>query len=365
LGGLKYGGVPIFGIMSIVTNFNTASVESIALAKVGNPQRGETLKMSKELCKFTDEDNPLLTYAFLKPFKNLERYCFSHRENLEMNEMYGYVDNSFKDKEDFLNNGRKVARLLYEKSKHPNIKSGDLCMAYVKDVLVDGETCDALSIVKSESQVPFLEIADRDGDLQLTTHNGIYPDKIDKGVLIINSHKAQGYLVYTFDKGGGETNFWVKEFLGVAKLKDNEYKTKRYAEMVSEFAKEGLPEEVDQEDRYRIANNAARFLAEKEEFDTKHFEEEALKDPEVIEKFQEFKQGYQDEEGKPIDETFKIEKKAAKQGVGKFKPAIRLDSGVIIRFTPDFAEAEGSVLERGIDEKSGKKFIKVYYEEEL
>ena len=46
-------------------------------------------------------------------------------------------------------------------------------MAYIEGIQVDGETYDAISIVKSESQVPFLEISDRDGDLELITHNGI------------------------------------------------------------------------------------------------------------------------------------------------------------------------------------------------
>jgi len=309
--------------------------------------------MSKQLCKFDEEDNPLLTFAFLKPFKNLERHCFHHKHNLEMNEMYGLVDTCFKDSDDFLNTGRKVARLLYEKSKHPNIKSGDLCMAYIKGVRVNDGECSAISIVKSESQVPFLEISDKEGDLELTTHNGIYPDKIDKGVLIVNFFKDKGYLVYTFDKSGGETQFWVKDFLGLWKLRDDEYKTRRYAEMCASFAKEGLPEEVDQEERYRIAANASRFLSEKDEFDSQHFEEQVLREPKVIDQFKDYKQGYDDEAGNPIDEEFQIEHKAAKKAVGKFKP------------TPDFSENSEDIFERGFDSEKGKKFIKVYYDEEV
>jgi hypothetical protein len=350
--------------MAIVTNFNTAKVEGIALAKVGNPQRGETLKMSKELCRFGEEDAAVLTFAFLKPFKNLERYSFHHHANLELNELYGYVDSAFKEKEDFLNQARKTARLLFEKSKHPNIKSGELCMAYIDGIQVDGETCQALSIVKSESQVPFLEISDKSGDLELITHSGIYPDKIDKGALIIDYDKGGGYLVYTFDRAGGETNFWVKDFLGARKRRDSEYKTKQYAEMCNSFVKEGLDEGVKEEERFRIANNTAQYMAGKDKFNATHFEEEALKEPELIEQFKSFKSKYQDDEGNAIDEEFEIEKQVAKKVSGKFKPAIRLDSGVIIRFTPDFVE-NSDALERGQDPDSGRKFVKVYYEEEL
>lgn len=350
--------------MALVTNFNTAIVEGIALAKVGNPQRGETLKMSKELCKFGDKDTAVLTFAFLKPFKNLERYHFHHHTDIELNELYGYVDNAFQKKEDFLNQARKAARLLFEKSQHPNIKSGDLCIAYIEGVQVAGEMYDAISIVKSESQVSFLEIADRDGDLELITHNGIYPDKIDKGVLIVNYEKEAGFLVYTFDKSGGETNFWVKDFLGARKRRDSEYKTKQYAEMCNSFVKEGLDDEVTEEDRFKIANKATQYLSEKDVFNAAHFEEEALEDPKVIEKFHSFKSHYQDDEGNAIDEEFEIENTVAKKVGGKFKPAIRLDSGVIIRFTPDFMDGD-DVIERGVDEATGKKFVKVFYQEEV
>ncbi len=350
--------------MALITNFNTAKVEGISLAKVGNPQRGETLKMSKELCLFGDGDAPVLTFAFLKPFKNLERYHFHHHTDINLNELFGYVDSTFKEKEDFLNQSRKTARLLFEKSQHPNIKSGDLCMAFIEGVQVEGKTCNAISIVKSESQVPFLEISDRNGDLELITHNGIYPDKIDKGALIVDYDQGGGYLVYTFDKSGGETNFWIKDFLGVRKRRDDEYKTKQFSEMCNSFVKEGLGDEVKEEEKFKIASSAMQYLAEKDKFNAQHFEEEALKSPEVIEKFKSFKSNYQDDEGNGVDENFDIESQIAKKVVGKFKPAIRLDSGVIIRFTPDFVDND-SVLERGVDAESGKKFVKVYYEEEI
>jgi len=84
--------------MPLVTNFNTAKIEDIVLAKVGNPQRGETLKMSKELCKFGEDDAPVLTFAFLKPFKNVDRYNFHHHSDIELNELYGYTDTIFNDR---------------------------------------------------------------------------------------------------------------------------------------------------------------------------------------------------------------------------------------------------------------------------
>ncbi|MFC4991862.1 nucleoid-associated protein [Rubritalea tangerina] len=351
--------------MSAKVNFNKASLAHVSLAKIGNPLRGESLKTSKDLCKFGEKDKEILTLAFLKPFKNLERYQFHHTSSLDLHEMHSYCNTIFDQEERFLTYSRKIARHLYDKTKHPNIKSGDLCVAFINDLQVDGEICSAISVVKSESLTPFLEISDNDGDLQLTTHNGIYPDKIDKGCLIINHNKEGGYLVYTFDKGGADTNFWVRDFLGARAQKDDEFKTKKYAEMCVAFADEGLPEDMPQEDKYRVANDAMQYFAEKEKFDEKHFQEEVLKEPAIVEKFSSYKDNYKDEDGEPIAAEFEINKQVAKKAGSKIKANLKLDTGVILKFTPDFAERESEVMERGYDEKMEMKYVKVYYHEEL
>jgi hypothetical protein len=346
-------------------NFNKATLSHVTLAKIGNPLRGESLKTSKDLCKFGEQDKEILTLAFLKPFRNLEPYHFYHTSSLDLHEMHCYVNTIFDQQERFLTYSRKIARHLYDKTKHPNIKSGDLCIAYLEGIQIDGEVCDAISVVKSESLTPFLEISDHDGDLQLTTHNGIYPDKIDKGCLIINSNKESGYLVYTFDKGGADTNFWVRDFLGARARKDDNFKTKQYAEMCVSFADEGLPEDMPVEEKYRVANDAMQYFAEKEKFDEKHFQDEVLKEPEIVEKFASYKQNYKDEDGEPLAGEFEISKPAAKKAGSKIKSNLRLDTGVVLKFTPDFAERQNEIMERGFDEKMQMNYVKIYYHDEV
>lgn len=351
--------------MSLVVNFNKAVLESVSLAKVGNQQRGEALKTSKELCKFEEADKDVLTIAFLKPFKNLERYHFRHGTSLDLHEMHSYAATIFDEEERFLAYSRKIARHLYEKSKHPNIKSGDLCVAYLKGVQVGGKSCEAISIVKSETSVPFLEISDQGGDLTLTTHSGIHPEKIDKGCLILNMEREDGFLVYTFDKGGADTNFWVRDFLGAGARKDDDFKTKQYAKMCVDFADEGLPEEMSPEEKYRVANDAMAYFAEKDQFSTKHFQEEVLQKPEIVEKFSKFKDGYADEDGEPLADEFEINKRIAKKAGSRIKSLLKLDTGVMLKFTPDFAERSEEIMERGYDEAMGMKYVKVYYNEEV
>ncbi len=351
--------------MSTTLNFRRAKLASLSLAKVGNPLRSEPLRTSKELCRFSDEDSGVLTPSFLKPFKNLEVRSFAHHSSLELNEVYRYAAALFENPDVLLEQGRKIARHLYNTSKHPNIKSGDLCVALVNDVLVDGDPHQAISIIKSESRVPFLEIADDDGNLQLITHQGISPDKIDKGCLIINSMKDDGYLVYTFDKSGAGTHFWVRDFLGVKFRRDDDYMTRRYADMCVSFAKEGLPEEMEAEDKCRVANQAKSYFEERDEFDLKHFREEALKEPAIIEKFDEFQANQGDEDEGQLDETFTIDKKVARKAGNRFRSTMKLDTGVNISFAPAFKEADESSFERGFDDEKQMKFVKIFYNDEV
>jgi len=351
--------------MSITLNFRRAKLAALSLAKVGNPLRSEPLRTSKELCRFSDEDVAILTPSFLKPFKNLELKSFAHHSSLDLNEVYRYASAVFQDPEALLDQGRKIARQLYNTSKHPNIKSGDLCVALVNDLLVDGEPMQAISIIKSESRVPFLEITDSDGNLQLITHQGISPDKIDKGCLIVNSQKEDGYLVYTFDKTSAGTHFWMRDFLGVKFRKNNDYMTRRYADMCVSFAKEGLPEEMEAEQRCRVASQAMDYFEKRDEFDLKHFREEALKEPEIIEKFDAFQANQDEEDGSKLDESFTISKQVARKAGNKFRSTIKLDIGVNISFAPAFKEVDESSFERGFDQGKQKKFIKIYYGEEL
>lgn len=351
--------------MSTTLNFRRAKLASLTLAKVGNSLRSEPLRTSKELCRFSDEDNTVLTPSFLKPFKNLEVKSFEHHSSLELNEVYRYATAIFENPDLLLEQGRKIARHLYNTSKHPNIKSGDLCVAFINELLVDGEPLNAISIIKSESRVPFLEVADTDGNMQLITHQGISPDKIDKGCLIVNTEKDQGFIVYTFDKSSAGTHFWMRDFLGVKFRKNADYMTKRYADMAVSFAKEGLPEDMVAEDKYRVANQAISYFEEKDEFDLNHFREEALKEPAIIEKFDQFQANQGEEEDEKLEEKFTIAKNVAKKSGNKFRSSIKLDTGININFMPAFKEADESMIERGFDEGKQKKFIKVYYEEEI
>ena len=336
----------------------------MSLAKVGNPVRNEPFQTSQSLCHFKDEEAELLTHCFLKSFRSLELHQLFHHTSLESNELFTYAKAVFDDNDQLLEQGALIARHLYARSNHPNIKSGDLCVALINDIVVAGESTQAISIVKSESKVPFLQISERDGDLVLTTEQGIYPDKIDKGCLIINHGQADGYSVYLFDKSGGSTQFWIREFVGAKPVTNDDFLTKRYSELCVAFAEKGLPDDTLQEERMAVASKGITYLNEAEQFDLKEFESAALEDPEQVEQFKTFKSDYEEEKGEPLQESFTVSKKEAEKAGNRLKSRMKLDVGVTLQFSSGFIHEASRFMERDYDEDKQMEFVKIYFNRE-
>jgi len=231
--------------MSIKLRLNTATATKAVLAKIGNPQREEPLQTSKEVFEIAEKDQETLTALFVKPFKNLIGHRFTHHASLDQHEMNICAKAIFAGEANLLERGIEIAKRLYAKSNHPNIKAGDLCIALLKEIHIEGELVNGLCILKSDSVTPFLTITARNGDLRLSTEQGINPDKIDKGCLILDYWSEKGYYILTFDRGGADTRFWVREFLGVEAVPDAAFLTNAYAKMAVSFLEEKKPAEEE------------------------------------------------------------------------------------------------------------------------
>lgn len=353
--------------MSLTARFNKAQLSTLALAKIGNPLRDEPLQTSRHLCRFKPEDAALLTHCFLKSFRSLDLHQLYHHSSLAKNELHAYATAIFENEDSLLDQGTLIAKHLYAKSHHPNIKSGDLCIALLKNIGLGGrDDVQALSIIKSESKEAFLQISEHDGDLVLSTQQGIYPDKIDKGCLIINYSGEDGYWVYLFDKSGGNTQFWNRDFVGAQPVKSPEYLTRRYGELCVAFAEKGLPEDLGQEDRAEVAQTAIRYLNESEQFDEQEFKKATFSDePELIEKFDEFKSAYEKDRGQELETRFPVSREAAEKVKRRMKSRLRLDVGADITFSSAFLHGAKELLERGHDEERAMDYVKIYYYREL
>ena len=350
--------------MALRVDYSEAHLAGLSLAKVGNPSRDEPLQISKSLCQVPESEADLLTHCFLKSFKSLDPHQLHHHTELSSNELYGYAGAVFDDNETLLEQSGLIARHLFAKSNHPNIKSGDLCVALLDKVKIGDDILQAISIIKSESKVPFLQVTSVDGDLTLTTQQGIYPDKIDKGCLIVNHSRGEGFVVYLFDKGGN-THFWNRDFVGAVPVESDEYLTKHYSELCVAFAEKGLPEEALQEERIDVASKAISYLNENEEFDFDEFQNVALTQPERIEAFDTFKNEYEEENGQELKKRFSVSKPEAKKAKRRLKSYVKLDVGANIKFSSKCLEQAETLVERGYAQAKGMHYVKIFYNKEL
>jgi hypothetical protein len=358
--------------MSTKIRFTSATATGLVLAKVGHPQRDEPLQTSKEVFKVGEDDQEALAAIFLKPFKNLTAHRFSHHSSLDQHEMNVCATEIFASENGLLEKGCEIAKRLYAKSNHPNIKSGDLCISLIKDIEVDGQLLQGLCILKSESVVPFLSISTRDGDLELHTEQGINPEKIDKGCLILNHLTHKGFYVLTFDRSGTDSRFWVRDFLGVVPITDSPFLTNKYASMAVAFMekeKKENPVTADDEappwDTATAARDALSYFEEKDKFSLQEFEEQVLKTPEAKAKFAEHRGKVEEEQGHRLEDNFEISKKDVSKAKKKIKSVLKLDTGAEIRLKPGLAAKSNDLLEHGFDEGRKMKFIKIFFNEDL
>lgn len=125
----------------IMVTFFEASLETISVHHVGNPAENEMYALSEHTLEIKDDIIPtLLMQYFLKPFEKAnEVYHFTHSSgDLNLNEVYHFATQVFADKERFHSASEGLAKHLYNVANHPNIKGGELYVAYFDKVQIEG-----------------------------------------------------------------------------------------------------------------------------------------------------------------------------------------------------------------------------------
>ena len=254
-----------------------------------------------------------------------------------------------------------LAKHLYDQSTHPKIKGGEFYTAYFKDCIVDGDTVDAVGLFKSENKDTFLKVLREGDNFNLESEQGINIKKLDKGCLIFNKERENGYVVAVVDNTnkGIEAQYWIDDFLHVRQRKDEFSNTQNVMTMAKTFVTKELPKafEVSKADQIDLLNKSLQFFKEKDTFDMEEFAHEVMEQPEVIESFHSFKRNYESENDIVIDDNFNISNYAFKKQQRSYKRIINLDKKIQI-----IINGNRQNVEQGEDEKG--KFYKVYYREE-
>lgn len=338
--------------------FDHTHILSLVIHQVGNKINNESLVLSQNVVSLSETIQENLIEFFLSQFKTEEYYQIYHDVALSLNEVFVYVSQIFDDPETQYDQSVNLAKHLYDQSIHPKIKGGEFYTVYFKDCVVDGDTVDAVGLFKSENKDTFLKVLREDGNFNLESEQGINIKKLDKGCLIFNKERENGYVVAVVDNTnkGVEAQYWIDDFLQIRQRKDEYANTQNVMAMAKNFVTKELPKEfeVSKADQIDLLNKSLKFFKEKDTFDIEDFANEVIEQPEVIESFHSFRRNYESENDITIDDTFVISNHAFKKQQRSYKRIINLDKKIQI-----IINGNRQNVEQGEDERG--KFYKVYY----
>jgi hypothetical protein len=176
----------------IMFDFTDVVLDKIAIHKVGNKQIDEKLSLSKKELEPEDWIKDLLIQYFLKAFKHPVYWQFQHQSKLELNEVYTFSKSIFEDDSSFFENSVHLARHLFDRSNHPNIKGGEFYVCHFKELWIDDEEVDGIGLFKSENKENYLKVYNQEGVFEIDGEEGININKLDKGCLIFNKNGEDG-----------------------------------------------------------------------------------------------------------------------------------------------------------------------------
>ncbi|MBI1183190.1 nucleoid-associated protein [bacterium] len=349
-------------------DFTHMLFDKLVIHRLGNKSRDEGYFASAEEHDLLDDQLQVVLFDyFFASFKGEDQFKFSHSADLRMNDMYTYCQNIFHNPETFLDISKHILHHLYEKSDHPKIKGGELYVCLFRDVLIEDELVDAIGIFKSEQKSTFIQVNEAGTSLKIGYYEGIDTKKLDKGVLIFNTLEEEGFMVKTIDALAGnndEAKFWKDDFLGIAPIENSVYTTKAYLNLCKNFVEETMvaKPDVGKKAGLDVVSKAVEYFEQNEDFRLDNFAETVFEEPEIQEKFKEFKKQRVEENRLPLEDTFEISEPVVKSEKKRIKHLITLDDSIQIKLNPNHQERNNHVVERGFDSERGQYYYKIFYE---
>jgi hypothetical protein len=345
-------------------DYTSCNIDMVSVHHIGNKTNEEELITSKTPLELSDVRlRQILLKFFTQPFTGSEFYNFTFsNEDFNLNPLYTFTRQVFDDADCFHENSVSIARLLYELSVHPQIKSGDLFVVYFTRINIGSEPTEAIGIFKCENKQPFLKLDTLSDDFLLQCDEGINVDKLDKGCLILNIKREQGFKICIVDKSNKsiEAQYWRDSFLQLKPCSDDYHYTKDFLTITKKFITKQLPDDLgkDRAEQIDLLNRSVEYFKTQEKFDINEFENSVFRDKIVIESFREFDDSYREENQIAVPDNFGISPNAVKKQSRAFKSVLKLDRNFHI-----YIHGDRELIERGVD-ANGRKFYKIFYDNE-
>lgn len=341
-----------------------AVLERLVLHKVGNKANGELLSLSSAPYILNNDISSLLLKYFTTPFKGSQYYVFSNDADVGFNGMYNCICNIFDDpKTNLYEESCNIAQHLYDVSVHPNIKSGELYVTYMTQCYLDGEIVDAIGIFKSENKETYLKVFPQGDNFDIEQDNGININKLDKGCIVFNKDREDGFVVAVVDNvsKGNEAVYWIDDFLSLRQRQDSFFKTENMLSLCKNFVVDYLPQEYEmtKADQAEILNKTSAYFKENKNFDTETFSDKVMENDDLKDKFKLYKGAYEKEYEMNLDDSFILNEEALKKASRYLRSVIKLDKNFTI-----YIHGKRDRVEIGEDEEKGLRYYKFYFEKE-
>jgi len=235
-------------------------------------------------------------------------------------------------------------------------------MVYIKDCQLNDEIVDCIVLFKSENKETILKINNTNKGFDLTDISGLNINKLDKGCLIFNTERERGFVVSIIDNTnkGSEAQYWKDDFLSVQPKKDEFHQTNQFLGIAKQFVTKQLSDDFDisKADKIDFLNRSVDYFKKHETFNKSEFEEEVFGDNNVIESFRKFDNIYRKDNELDLKDNFQISSQAVKKQSRVFKSVLKLDRNFDI-----YIHGNKNLIEKGV-ENDGRKYYKIYFEEE-
>ncbi len=346
-------------------DFSQTNILKLAITWSGNKERNEGVVIPKTtLVPINDFAHQVLLNAFCKPFEKTEEFfTFHDDDDVSQNAVYQSVMTIFQDPDALAEQAAILTRRLYDFSTQPKINGGEMFVALLDKVSLMGEEVPAVGIFKIVNKDPFLRVERTSESFNLQVGEGIATGKLAMATLIFGVDEAEGYRLVTIDSVSKKDtpSVWTALFLNAKPIEDNFYNTRHYIQLANDFIAEkaGPKFGLDKADKIDLMNRASYYFKENDMFEVQDFTDTIFTDADQQDAFKEFKEEYEQVSAAPLAEQFDISKQAVRKSGKVFKSVIKLDENFHI-----YVHGRRDLIERGVDEETGKHFYKVYFENE-
>lgn len=343
---------------------NNSFIERATLQRVGNKLSQEINYSTSEEIPLTDDEETLLKSFFLNSIKSSpDLMKFTHHVSLDHNTVYDSTAKFFGQEISFIDYSNYILNHLFEKSNHPQIKTGELFVVLFKELQFQEITTDAIGIFKIEKKIDYLKFNVIDDDLDFAISKGVKLQKVDKGCLILNTELSDGYRVISIDNNSYDANYWKKSFLDLEEVMNDSYQTKHHLQLLSTFSNTM----VDSGDTFvqkEFMSQGVQLFNDHEVITKDILEEQLLSPFDVVHSYDNFKTQYKKENNLELDEHFNVSIPTLKKEKRKIKSQINLDTKIQIKLDISDGDTVKENIEKGFDQERKMHYYKVYYNEE-